>query len=119
MWHVGCCISMTLRKLCTEISSLYVSNSLDIPTVSLSLQTNILVDKRRVAVLADFGVAKILEIPGTTTVRGTPDFMAPERLHFNPCPPTKMSDVYSFALVVVLVCTDINITSSVAQTKKQ
>lgn len=53
--------------------------------------------------VGDFGIAKALEVPGsstsdTTVLMGTPAYLAPERLQGEPA--TIQSDLYSFGVVV-------------------
>ncbi|KAJ7432908.1 kinase-like domain-containing protein [Mycena galericulata] len=83
------------------------------------VQQNVLVDKRRIPRICDFGISKLINRRGfTTTSVGTPQYMAPELLiavdsdqtqaqdGVFPSPSTtKSSDVYSFALLVLEILT--------------
>jgi len=67
---------------------------------------NVFVVADRHAVLLDFGIAKALDAPATTTtqegnVRGTPAYMAPERFFGQPA--GIATDVYELALVLYVM----------------
>lgn len=70
------------------------------------LQANILVGDDRHALLADFGISRILDDGNPSAIlsnpssssQGTLRWMAPERFDINTARPTKASDVYSFAI---------------------
>lgn len=73
------------------------------------MQANILVDANGNACLTDFGLAKALEssgtLTGTSTMRGTLRWMAPELLmndgsDANAGQPTSASDMYATAMVI-------------------
>jgi serine/threonine protein kinase len=78
------------------------------------LQQNVLVDKRGVPHICDFGISKILNRRGfTTSSVGTAPYMAPELFLVIDGPAqeqspstTQSSDVYSFALLVLEVRLD-------------
>ncbi|KAJ7512057.1 kinase-like domain-containing protein [Mycena galericulata] len=91
----------------------------DSPCLVSMVQQNVLVDKRGIPRICDFGISKVINCRGFTTASvGTPQYMAPELLivvdsdqaqahdAVFPSPSTtKSSDVYSFALLVLEILT--------------
>ncbi|KAJ7616884.1 kinase-like domain-containing protein [Mycena rosella] len=67
---------------------------------------NVLVDKRGVACICDFGISRIAGRPGfTTRSQGTTPYKAPELLADPKSSTTIQSDIYSFALLVLEILT--------------
>ena len=62
---------------------------------------NILVDRNGICKLSDFGGAKIIkeDFEKTTTMRGTPNWMAPEVIKYNEN--TRFSDIWSVGCTVI------------------
>ncbi|KAJ7157583.1 kinase-like domain-containing protein [Mycena crocata] len=90
-------------------SGLQYLHSHDIVHGDLKIQ-NVLVDKREVPCICDFGISKIISRRGFTTQSvGTPPYMAPELFFiidgsttkYSSPNTTKPSDVYSFGLLVL------------------
>ncbi|KAJ7850983.1 kinase-like domain-containing protein [Mycena leptocephala] len=99
--------------VCGVASGLKFLHDNDIVHGDLKVQ-NVLVDKRGVPCICDFGISKILNRQGYTTLSvGTVPYMAPElflvigRDNTSGGLPstTKQSDVYSFALLVLEILT--------------
>ncbi|KAJ6474160.1 kinase-like domain-containing protein [Mycena sanguinolenta] len=74
---------------------------------------NVLVDKRCVPCICDFGISRILDCTGfTTRTVGTYSYMAPELFFLldgsnnEPSRTTKSSDIYSFALLALEILAD-------------
>ncbi|KAJ7820201.1 kinase-like domain-containing protein [Mycena leptocephala] len=73
---------------------------------------NVLIDKRGVASIVDFGIFSIVDVhdsPPDRTMHMAPELLAASpklvRVKHRPSPPTKMSDMYSFALVILEILT--------------
>jgi hypothetical protein len=102
--------------LFTEISNLYVTcpsvSSLLVAFILIIIQENVIVDKRGVACIADFGQFKIMDF-FDFSLRSAAVYTAPELSALLELPrrtiaghspePTKMSDVYSLGLLTVEV----------------
>ncbi|KAJ7191531.1 kinase-like domain-containing protein [Mycena pura] len=66
---------------------------------------NVLVDKRGVPCICDFGISKILNCHGYTSLGvGTVPYMAPELFAAESVSTTKESDVFSWALLALEAC---------------
>jgi serine/threonine protein kinase len=87
-----------------EISKWYEFAASNIePRLALT-QANVLVDKRGVACICDFGISRIVGRQGfTTRSQGTTPYKAPELLADPKRSTTTQSDIYSFALLVLEV----------------
>ncbi|KAJ7034343.1 kinase-like domain-containing protein [Mycena alexandri] len=67
---------------------------------------NVLIDKRGVPCICDFGISKILNCHGYTSLGvGTVPYMAPELFAAESVSTTKESDVFSWALLVLEILT--------------
>jgi serine/threonine-protein kinase len=54
-------------------------------------------DRRRIAKLLDFGLARPEAVPGLARIEGTPQYLAPERIHKRPA--SAQSDIYALGIL--------------------
>jgi hypothetical protein len=103
-----------------EISKRYVpSAQISLTFCLIVIQENVLIDKGGVATLGDFGMFSVVDVRDfpipSRTMHMAPELSAvlPKSGHrtetqHTPSSPTKMSDIYSFAFVILEACSFLN-----------